>query len=222
MGDPFAPPPPPGEWGFGAPPGPPPTNGVAISASVVGVLAMLPAVTIVFAVLAVFPGIVAIVLGVVGLSISRRHPAAPGRGLAIGGIVCGVLTFVALVIEIVLFAVVLDSSEVDLVDQREAEVDDYELTDRTCTVENGGSAAVASGILTNRSGEDHAFVVEVRFLDRGLDLGRSNDSLETRLGDGQSWEWEVRLGLDPDAGVDTDGLQCRIVQVDLAELDNGD
>ena len=184
VGDPFAPPPPPGEWGFDAPAGPPPTNGVAISASVVGVLAVLPAVTIVFAVLAVFPGIVAIVLGVVGLSISRRHPAAPGRGLAIGGIVCGVLTFVALIIEIVLFAVVLDSSEVDLVDQREAEVDDYELSDRTCVVENGGAAAVASGILTNRSGDDHAFVIEVRFLDRGLDLGggRSRATRSTRAG----------------------------------------
>lgn len=172
VGDPFAPPPP-GDWGYGAPPGPPPTNGVAISASVVGVLAILPAVTIVF---------------------------------------------VALAIEIVLFALVLDSTEVDIVDRREAEVDDYELSDRTCVVENGGSAAVASGLLTNRSGEEHAFVIEVRFLDRGLDLGRSSDSLETRLGDGQTWEWEVRLGLDPAAGVDTDGVQCRIVQVDLAEV----
>lgn len=220
MSQPLAPPPPPGDWGQGTPAGPPPTNGVAIAAMVIGLLALLPAITIIFAVFAVFPGILAIILGAVGLSTASRHPGRPGRGMAITGIVCGALTVVALVIEIVVLVVAVDSVDVDLVDQRTAEVDDYEISERTCAVVDG--RAVASGVLTNRSGAPHAFILDVRFQDGAQPLGVREDRLESPLADGAVWSWQVVLPLEDGSGVDTDGLQCRIVQVELATVDNGD
>ncbi len=217
MDDPFPPPPvgvPPGAYG------PPPPNGVATAAMVIGIIAVLPAVTIVFAVLAVFPGIVALILGFVGLSNANRHPARPGRGMAITGIVLGGLTVVALVIEIVLFAIVLDSVDVNLVDQHPAEVDDYEISGRTCAVQR--DRAIASGVLTNRSGAPHAFILDVRFEDGDRRLGTRRDMLESPLADGAQWSWDVVLPLDSATGVDTDGLDCRIVEVDIATVDNDD
>lgn len=186
---------------------------------VIGIIAILPAITIVFAVLAVFPGILAIILGAVGLSTANRYPDRPGRGMAITGIVLGGLTVVALIIEIVLFAIVLDRVDVNLVDQRPAEVDDYSISDRTCAV--NGDRAVASGVLTNRSGVPHAFILDVRFLDGDRELGVRRDMIESPLADGERWGWQVVLPLDSATGVDTDGLDCRIVAVDLATVDNG-
>ena len=42
------------------------------------------------------------------------------------------------------------------------------------------------------------------------------------LEDGAAWSWVVVLPLEEGSGVDTDGLQCRIVRVELATVDNGD
>ena len=220
MGDPFQQPavgvPPSPEWSFG----PPPANGLATAAMVVGIIAILPALTIVFAVLAVWPGVLAIVLGAIGLSRANRQPARPGRGQAIAGIVLGGLTVVALIVEIVLFAIVIDSVDVKLVDQRPAEVDDYQISDRTCVVRD--DEAVAGGVLTNRSGAAHAFILDVRFEDGNRDLGTRRDMIESALADGQQWAWEVVLPLDSATGVDTDSLDCRIVEVDIATVDDGD
>jgi hypothetical protein len=220
VGDPFQQPPvgvpPSPEWSLG----PPPANGLATAAMVVGIIAILPALTIVFAVLAVWPGVLAIVLGAVGLSRAKHHPARPGRGQAIAGIVLGGLTVVALIVEIVLFAIVIDSVDVKLVDQRPAEVDDYQISDRTCEVRD--DQAVAGGVLTNRSGAAHAFILDVGFEDGDRDLGTRRDMIESALADGQQWAWEVVLPLDSATGVDTDGLDCRIVEVDIATVDNGD
>lgn len=71
--------------GYG--PGSNQTNGLAIAALVVGILALLSFFTIIGGLLL---GLVAVVLGVMGLSKSK-HMNGSGRGIAIGGIVTGVI-----------------------------------------------------------------------------------------------------------------------------------
>jgi hypothetical protein len=182
---------------------------------VVGLLALLPALTIILAFLAVIPGVVAIVLGILGLAKARQHPAGLGKGMAVTGIVCGALTVVALIAEIVLFVWIAGEVEPELTRVGPAEVDDYELSDRSCRVEAG--VAVAGGLLTNHSRLGSAFVIRVRFLDRGRPIGQAADHLETELADGATWEWEVELPLD-DPAIGTEQLDCRVTRVDRASI----
>ena len=90
----------PGQWPYAAPPpGARPLGaGLAISALVLGVLALVLSWTIVGGVLL---GLIAIVLGVIASGRARRGVAA-GRGMAITGIVLGI---VGLLIAIALIAI---------------------------------------------------------------------------------------------------------------------
>lgn len=106
MSDPTAPPGGDPQQPYGAPPSygdqpppqygsqPPPyyagqaqSNGVAIAALIVGILSLPAVVTIIFAPIL---GIVAIILGFIGLGRASQAGGA-GRGMAIGGIVTGAL-----------------------------------------------------------------------------------------------------------------------------------
>lgn len=84
--------PPPGP-GYGQPPGYPPgaggTNGVAIAALVLGLLSIPLGFIIVGGAL----GVIAVVLGLIGLS-KARSLGGSGRGLAIGGIITGLIGIV--------------------------------------------------------------------------------------------------------------------------------
>lgn len=84
-----------GVGGYGEPA--PRSNGIAIAALVVGILAVLAIITIIGGVVL---GLVAIVLGAIGLAKAGRLRS--GRGLAIAGIVLGAL---AVIISVGLVAV---------------------------------------------------------------------------------------------------------------------
>lgn len=83
----------PGPAGYGA--GPlPPKNGLGIAALVLGILAILAAVTLIGAVVGIPLGLVALILGIVGV---RRvgKGVATNKGVAIAGIVTGLLGLIA-------------------------------------------------------------------------------------------------------------------------------
>ena len=115
---PPVPPAPPG-WGapppYGAPaptfvrPEPAATNGVATAALVVGIVA-IP--MLVLCGLGAIAGLVAVVLGVLGLVRAGKLPDSPGKGMAIGGLIIGVVSLIA---GVAIFAAFLAgwSSEVD-------------------------------------------------------------------------------------------------------------
>jgi hypothetical protein len=202
-----------------APPAPPRlrSNGVATASLVVGIVAALAVVTVVFCVLAFIPGVAAIVLGVLGLRRAREHPAGVGRGSAVAGIVCGTIATmasIALIAVVVLFVTTVDLPGAE---RRPALADEYELSEQTCVVRNG-DVAVSSGVLVNRSGEAHGFAVTVRFLDRGAELGAVTESLQSFLADGESWAWEVRFPVAR-GQVNTDGLDCEVAGVEIADID---
>jgi hypothetical protein len=91
---------------------------------------------------------------------------------------------------------------------------DVDLADQRCVVEAG--RAVAGGTLTNRTGEEHGFVITVDFTDDGRILGSRQDEIETALEDGATWAWEVVFPVDDT--VDTDGLNCAVSEVELGEV----
>jgi hypothetical protein len=159
--------------------------------------------------------VVAIVLGVIGLRRAGEHPTGQGRGSSVAGIVLGVLGTLASIAAFAIVALFVASSDFEISDTRPAAPDDYELSDRTCRVEN--RQAVAGGVLTNTSEGEPGFVITVRFLDGQRVLDTATDELAANLGHDQSWDWEVAIPVDPQQ-VNTDSLECRVERVDLARL----
>jgi hypothetical protein len=84
-----------------APPPPPPQaarrrNGAGTAALVVGVVSLVLAVLVIFAILAIPLGIIAAILGMVGMSRARRGEA-DNRGHALTGLITGLLSIVVAV-----------------------------------------------------------------------------------------------------------------------------
>jgi hypothetical protein len=78
------------------------SNGLAVAALVVGIIAVVTS----FCVIGALAGIIAVVLGVLGLQRARREPGEPQKGLAIAGIVTGAVAVVvaALAVSFFVFA----------------------------------------------------------------------------------------------------------------------
>jgi hypothetical protein len=208
VSDPFLPPPlPPGRERTSNPP--------AAASFILAVLGFVAVCSVIGSFIAFIPGVAAIVFGVFGLRKTRELTGGMSRGVSIAGIAIGVFDVLASVAAFLIVAVFVASSDFAVIDREPAEVDDYELSDRTCRVDGG--LAVAGGILTNRSGAEHGFVISVRFLDGGAELGSASDELETDLEDGSTWAWEVVYPIDPEA-VNTDSLDCRVSQVELGDV----
>lgn len=91
-----------------------------------------------------------------------------------------------------------------------ADSSDYQLTGPECTV-NPALGPQASGRITNTSGSEQAFEVEVRFTARtdGSLISQNTDVVDA-LDDGQSTDWKVTTLDDPPA----DGLvDCVVSEV---------
>ncbi|WP_161784050.1 DUF4190 domain-containing protein, partial [Cellulomonas carbonis] len=105
--------------GYGAPAAPK-SNGMAVTALVIGIIALLLAFIPVVGVISVLLGIVAIVLGIMG-----RRRVVPGvvggKGLAIGGIVTGALGLVIGLVVSVILGLLVNAAVTDEDFQRELE-----------------------------------------------------------------------------------------------------
>jgi hypothetical protein len=161
------------------------------------------------------PGSAAVVLGWIALRRSRRVDDRTGRLQAIVAVVTGSVSTMGSVVAFAVVAIFVASSDQALVDEEPARPDDFSLSDRTCEVDGG--QAIATGVLTNRSGETHGWALDVTFLDGEQELGTFSDELESDLADGASWAWEVVMTVDPEQ-VNTDGLDCRVDRVELGRV----
>jgi hypothetical protein len=120
------PPPPPDNWQPAPqgqqPPGLPPqpaqqSNGVAIAALVCGIVALVLCWIPVINLLSIALGLVAVILGIVGLR-KARDPGVGGNGLAVGGLVTGVVGLLVAVLILSQIVRALSDPEVrDLFDQ---------------------------------------------------------------------------------------------------------
>jgi hypothetical protein len=182
---------------------------------ILGIFGVVACLTVFLSFVAFVPGLAAVALGWVALRRSRGFDDPTGRLQAIIAVVTGVMSTIGSVVAFVVVAVFVASSDQALVDEQPARPDDFELSDRTCRVDDG--RAVAAGVLTNRSGDTHGWALDVTFLDGEQELGRLSDELESDLVDGASWAWEVVMTVDP-SQVNTDSLRCRVEQVFTGEL----
>lgn len=127
--------PPPGQYGQGPygqvppPPGnyPPPggqqywqespkRTGLAVTALVFGILALLTFWTVILTVLGVLFGLLAIVLGLIAMSKARRG-AAGGSGMALTGVIMGFIGLIgSIVVGVLVWVVFKDTGGTDLID----------------------------------------------------------------------------------------------------------
>ncbi len=93
--------------GYGQPMGAPPSksNGMAIAALVLGIIALI---TVWLPPLAIVLALVAVVLGFLAM---RNVPVSGGRGLALGGIITGGLALLASIILLILTVLVFNAAE---------------------------------------------------------------------------------------------------------------
>ncbi len=87
---------------YASPADKPRTSGLAITALVLGILGLVSSCFLI----GVVPGIVAIVLGIIGIS-QTSDPKVGGRGLAIGGLVTGILA--TLIVPVMAISILLPS-----------------------------------------------------------------------------------------------------------------
>jgi Na+/melibiose symporter-like transporter len=80
------------------------SNGLAVAALVVGIISLIG--IFCFGVGGILFGLVAVVLGVLGMKKANAQPGAPQKGLAIGGIVTGALGLLIGIVILVFFVVV--------------------------------------------------------------------------------------------------------------------
>lgn len=133
-------------------------SGFAIAGLVLGVVAMIAAVTILFFQIAAVCGVLALVFGIVAHRRARRSDTRPG-GSATAAVVLGSVAVVLAVGGAVLFYVVvrpiLDGIE------RSASVADYDLAQARCGLAGGQARYEAA--LTNRRDTSERFTIEVEF-----------------------------------------------------------
>jgi hypothetical protein len=115
---------------------------------------------------------------------------------------------------LLLVALVLTAcnQDFDPADRRAATPDQYELSDTVCLQQ--GDSIVATGSLTNRSGEPNGFGVVVRWFDGDVDAARpTNVNHPELLDDGERWAWEARAEVDGAVG----DLRCDVIQVVIGD-----
>jgi uncharacterized membrane protein HdeD (DUF308 family) len=101
-----------------APPPPPPQparrrNGAGTAALVVGIVSLVLAVLVIFAVLAIPLGIIAAILGGIGMSRARKGEA-DNRGHALTGLITGLLSIVVAVVIGISFVALIADHQSDL------------------------------------------------------------------------------------------------------------
>jgi hypothetical protein len=169
-------------WAWAPPVTLPPANGAATAAMVLGIVAAATGATMFLFPVAAPCGLLAIVLGFVGLRRARRSPGAAatrGRGRAVAGVVCGavgvILAVVGYFVVSGLFRSVFD----------ELDLGAYSVTERACGVRDG--LATFDGAITNEASSTRTYRVVVAFLRGGTDNVLRTDSTEVRsVGPGET------------------------------------
>jgi hypothetical protein len=178
-----------GQGTYGGPPvyQPKPSNGIATAALVTGIIGLLTSWFVLGGVL----GVIALVLGIVGVKKARE--VSTGRGMAIAGIVLGILSIVVAIAVIVAAKWLVDNA-----DELFEEVDpsQYQLTREECRV--NGSTLTASGTITNLEDKSRRYVITVN------STGGVGTGTFATAEPGQTVKWSI---LSSDV-VDLDGGEC--------------
>lgn len=188
---------------MGQPAVPPPvvkqSNGIALAAMIVGIAAVVLCFTFV-------PGVVALILGVIGLG-KAKGVGGKGKGQAITGIVLGLLSVVLGIGSWWAIARGADRVE-EVVDELAGPADPstYEVSVTRCQLDDVGNV-VAQGRLENTSDEERNYEVRVEFV-RGGDVLDSGNTFLTNIAADDSVVWEITGIVDGDGN-----LRCTVTDV---------
>jgi hypothetical protein len=179
-----------------------PGNGLAVAALVLGILT--------FVCLGPIAGIAAVVLGILG--VNKAKETGTGKGMAIAGIVLGIVGTIVFVIAIVAIAVAGDKAN-DVFDDAigTADPDDYEvsLPPDACQIDPDGFVTF-HGTIENTAGREMNFTVNATIKDSsdGVVLDTSSTTVSD-IAEGDEVRWEITTVLDE--AVD---ITCNVSGVD--------
>jgi hypothetical protein len=184
------------------------SNGLAISAMVLGIVGCAVALSIVFFPLAAVLGALAIVLGAAGRRHARELPGAAGRGQSTAGIVTGTAAIVLAVGAGVLF---VTSARHWLDDLTTSDPGAFHVTQTSCTL--GDGTASFQGAITNESGRRRSYRVTVRFVDAdGATIGDDRVYVDT-VRSGATAPLSASSQVDAPGGVAAGAITCDVTDV---------
>jgi hypothetical protein len=173
-------------------------NGLAIAALILGILT--------FVCLGPLAGIAAVILGFLGLK--KASEIGTGRGMSLAGIILGIVGSLIWVIVIVALAAAGDHVSNAIDDAfGTANTSDYDLTTKTCAVDNAGFVTF-SGTIENTASRDLSFTIdgEIRALDGGAFLDSTSTFVD--VPEGATVDWDMVTSLD-----DPVNISCEVKSV---------
>ena len=178
-------------------------NGAATAAMIVGIVSLV----LCFLFLG---GVIAVVLGVIGLSKARSRGGAK-KGQAAAGLIMGVVSLALGAGSWVLFVVAVNEGSDAIADATDelggpADSSTYKVDITTCALDRSGTATV-SGTIRNTSSRERNFEVEAEFRRSGTVL-ETGSTIVFDLGQGESQTWEVVSVIDSGRAVD-----CNVTDV---------
>jgi hypothetical protein len=186
-----------------------PSNGLAISAMVLGIVGCAVALSIVFFPVAAILGALAIVFGAAGRRHSRELPNAAGRRQSLTGIITGAAAILLAAAAGLLFAT---SVQHWLDDVASSEPGAFQVAQKSCAMD--GSTAEYEGRITNQSGGRRSYRVRVRFTDAaGAAIGDDVVYVDT-VRQGATAPLSARTEVDAPGGVTTGAISCEVTDVE--------
>ena len=177
------------------------SNGLAIAALVLGIISVLC--------LGPIAGIVAIVLGVLGMKKSGQ--TGSGKGMSIAGLVLGVIgTLIGIVIIVAVIAAGDDIS--DSLDDIAGPADssDYEIDvpADACSIDEFGSISF-EGTIENTAGRDMSFIVNGEIRDSDTNVVIDTRTAYVEVAEDSTAQWEITAFVD-----DPVDIKCKVTGVD--------
>jgi hypothetical protein len=191
-------------------PVPPPANGLATAALVLGIIGVLFGLIPLTAFVAIILGVLALIFGLVGRSKqTKRTMATWGAALGLASIILAIIGFVILANAVDDVDDAFQDFDNQVAEEGQRELADVDLT--SCDVDNTLNTMVATLHVTNNSSERSEYAIDVVFND---------EANGNQLGTG----FAIVNNLDPDQETDVDadslesapagGFTCDVVSVD--------
>jgi hypothetical protein len=185
------------------------SNGLAISAMVLGIVGCAVAFSILFFPLAAILGALAIVFGAAGRRHSRELPNHAGRGQSLTGIITGAAAILLAAGAGLLY---VTSVRHWLDDLTSSDPGPYHVAQTSCA--RDGNTATFEGEITNQSGGRRSYRVTVRFVDAaGAAIGDDLVYVDT-VRKGESAPIAARVEVDAPGGVASGAISCDVTDVE--------
>ena len=185
-----------------------PSNGLAISAMVLGIVGCAVAFSVVFFPVAAILGALAIVFGAAGRRHARELPQGTGRGQSLTGIITGAAALVLSALAGLLF---VTSVRHWLDDLSSSDPGAFHVAQHACALD--GTTATYEGEITNQSGGSRSYRVTVHFVDaNGATIG-SDQVYVDGVRRGATTAFSAHSDVSAPGGVANGAITCEVTDV---------